>query len=431
MGRSRQSTLPAEPEMIDADHSESLGEIPARLFAKVEETYDRLSAVHLERKVGDSWRSIKKRLKFPESGPAQSIEEICMYLIGGAAEATERLGMDARFRIVGTTRDPSKSNGWSRWYCPISAEVMEDGEVMVNDASDLSERDNLFIMRDVIDKQDSRHDQLFDKAMEMLDKQNEIADKMVTQAESYARGIAGIGTSLKQVVEAATGALEAAANLTREKEREHVAIALAKLDAEQEKQKIGVVMELLGKVAAPLSAQIIAAITGKPVPTPKKQKAVAGKIQQIVKEGAAEKVEVLTEGGEKVEAKPDADDAEANTDTDADNTEPDDTSATKADPDAEEKPEPNSYEKLVMWLSTIEDVGVELQEILGGDYFDKFLEAAESKDPAEVDAAIANFKTDFDKLAKDEPEKLVTKMSALSELLGEERAGAFAAMLPG
>ena len=424
MGRSRQSTPPAEPEFIDADHSESLGEIPAKLYAKVEESYDRLQAVHLERKVGDSWRSIKRRTKFPETGPSQSIEEICVHLISDAAEATEKLGMDARFRVVGTMRDPAKSNGWSRWYCPISAEVMEDGEVMVHDASDLSERDNLFIMRDVIDKQDSRHDQLFDKAMEMLDKQNEIADKMVTQAESYARGIAGIGTSLKQVVEAATGALEAAANLTREKEREHVAIALAKLDSEQEKQKIGVVMELLGKVAGPLSAQIIAAISGKPVPTakPAKKKAVAGKIQQIVKEGAAEKVEVLTEGGEKVEAKPDADDAEADA-TEA--------AATEADADAEEKPEPNSYEKLVVWLSTIEDVGVELQEILGGDYFEKFLEAAESKDPAKVDAAIANFKTDFDKLAKDDPEKLVAKMSALSELLGEERAGAFAAMLPG
>jgi len=420
MGRSKQTTAPAEPEFIDAEHSESLGEIPAKLFAKVEESYDRLQAVHLERKVGDSWRSIKKRQKFPESGPVQSIEEICVQLTSDAAAATEKLGVDARFRIVGTMRDPSKSNGWSRWYCPVSAEVMEDGEVMVNDTSDLSERDNLFIMRDVIDKQDSRHDALFDRAMEMLDKQNEIADKMINQSEAYARGIAGIGTSLKQVVEAATGALEAAANLTREKEREHVAIALAKLDSEQEKQKIGVVMELLGKVAGPLSAQIIAAIAGKTVAemAPPKRKAVAGKIQQIVQDGAA-KVEVLTESGEKAAT---AADTKPNADVEPD---------AEPDTDAEEKPEPNSYEKLVVWLSTIEDVGVELQEILGGNYFERFLAAAESKDPDKVDAAIANFKTDFDKLAKDDPEQLLKKMSALSELLGEERAGAFAAMLPG
>lgn len=388
-----------EDGAMDAAHSENLAmEIPSRLLTKVTECWEGLLSATIERKVGDTWRSTRRRFSYGGPPPSMNVEDICMGIVETVSKLTEEHGRDQKFRVMLNIREGSGAGSRPRrLFVPVSSEIMDDGEILVSDGSDISEREHLHILNKVIESQDERHNALFTKAMEMLDKANDTSEKMVEQAAGYAAGIAGIGSSLKQVVDACTGVLEKAARLVGDHQREHVAIQLAKMDAESERQKIGAAFQLLNKVGGPLAQQVMKALGGAPE-TPSK---------------AAEKVQAAIEG-------------EKNSPEKAVTPE-----IVVPEEQQEVKKEQSISERLILWISSCtEEMLDRLPELIGREQYAALVMAADSKDDGKCSDALAAFKAHFTAIAFTNTKKVEDTMKAIEALIGTERATIFAGLLP-
>lgn len=392
-------------DSIDAEASDFLeAEIPSKLWDKVDKCFTRIMVAQVERKFSGKWRTLRKRLRFGNNGPpaSTSVESVCTQLIEMVQADTKSRDEEGAYRAVFTVKDTDAAKGTRRLYCPIQTELGPDGDIVVSDSDEDSGRENQKFLLNVISQQTIRTDALFDRSMQLMDKNIDQATAMGTIAKDCAEGTAGVARSLQSVVTAATGALEKAGQLFQAREEETTAVQLAKLDQQLELQKLGAVTALLAKIGGPLGAQIAATLGGKKAPVQGKTAAALAAGQQ----GQA-------------------------TQADAGSSESAALVAAEQSPPVGAPAPKGICQRLKAWIADLSDNHKKgLSEIVGQKAYESFLAASISGEDVQAWEALSVFKVDFDKRAEVNQAEIYGKLVQITQLLGEDLAARFGHLLP-
>lgn len=385
-------------------------EVPSELYARVAEYHHLLRRVHVEAKVeGNRWVSTRQQLVWEGDCP-HSPDEVANWLCEMAGSYAERESYD-KYRAVLWVHDKT-SDTLKRKYCLLTALISPGGDMQIADDGNeqFTERDHMELLHGILDKQQNQIDNLHQQTMDLhgilKETVTELSGTMVSQAQSHAAGIATIGENMGGVVDAATNALKAAAELHNAKQEEATVVQLAKIDQDGKKHQTQFAMGLLNKVAGPLVKQL----------------------SSVFQDGDKKQTKALpnkstTATNEAKDAGPEESPASSSTADPSSN----ETATAEAMPSPDAPARDTLAQSLESWRSKLTDEHRGQLRVMVGE--NHYIELNEAKTNEEAYQAICGFVKDFKQQEDEDPEEAFTKLWGITQLLGEELANEFGILL--
>lgn len=388
--------------MIGADYEEDFAhEIPPKLYDAVDELRGSIAKILVHVKVSGRWKTLPKQMTFGR-GADQTTGEICKDVVQRVIDDHDRRGRDSSYRAQIHYTDEDKRI--RRKTVTLKSHEDGDGVVGAVDAEEFTERTQITMLVGMLDKTAKIMDDREKRYLEMMDKQILLTNAMGDQAMKNAQGLAQVTEQIAAMGSGMAEAFQMVSTVTTAANEKSIPVQLAELDIKAREGKTDTAAEafdLLKKFGPVLMAKLMSL-----GPTAQAKSSDGATVTQ-----ESPPPESTSAAPKDAENKDDGPPKQLEGEIVAD------TPAEKA-------------KALQAWIDSL-DPGTEkdLRAVIGDESFDRFADAAKSKDDARVEEVFAEYREEFEELGRTEPTKQDELIADLGVILSVEQIGTFLGLL--